>query len=53
MKIKSIWYLEAPFHLKDYFNALNLRCVVRLYGDHGLDMMLKTVTNRLIIAVST
>ncbi|KAJ0098640.1 hypothetical protein Patl1_22043 [Pistacia atlantica] len=31
--------LEAPFHIKDYFNALNLRCVERLYGDHGLDMM--------------
>ncbi|KAI9153728.1 hypothetical protein LWI28_015603 [Acer negundo] len=29
---------EAPFHLKDYFTALNLRCIERLYGDHGLDV---------------
>ncbi|XP_044469027.1 paired amphipathic helix protein Sin3-like 2 [Mangifera indica] len=31
--------LEAPFHIKDYFNAINLRCIERLYGDHGLDVM--------------
>ncbi|KAJ0098865.1 hypothetical protein Patl1_22039 [Pistacia atlantica] len=31
--------LEFPFHIKDYFTALNLRCIERLYGDHGLDMM--------------
>ncbi|XP_031274590.1 LOW QUALITY PROTEIN: paired amphipathic helix protein Sin3-like 2 [Pistacia vera] len=31
--------LEAPFHIKDHFNALNLRCIERLYGDHGLDVM--------------
>ncbi|KAL5806692.1 hypothetical protein ACOSQ4_029425 [Xanthoceras sorbifolium] len=30
---------DAPFHLKDYFTALNLRCIERLYGDHGLDVM--------------
>ncbi|XP_044505763.1 paired amphipathic helix protein Sin3-like 2 isoform X2 [Mangifera indica] len=31
--------LEAPFHIKEYFNALNLRCIERLYCDHGLDVM--------------
>ncbi|KAH9739826.1 Paired amphipathic helix protein Sin3-like 2 [Citrus sinensis] len=31
--------LETPFHLKDHFSALNLRCIERLYGDHGLDVM--------------
>ncbi|CAI9092801.1 OLC1v1028134C1 [Oldenlandia corymbosa var. corymbosa] len=25
--------------LEDNFNALNLRCIERLYGDHGLDVM--------------
>ncbi|KAF5479524.1 hypothetical protein F2P56_000335 [Juglans regia] len=31
--------LETPFHIEDHFTALNLRCIERLYGDHGLDVM--------------
>ncbi|KAM7506675.1 hypothetical protein LguiA_017128 [Lonicera macranthoides] len=30
---------ESPIHIEDYFTALNLRCIERLYGDHGLDVM--------------
>nr|XP_011463409.1 PREDICTED: paired amphipathic helix protein Sin3-like 4 isoform X2 [Fragaria vesca subsp. vesca] len=30
---------ESPIQIKEYFTALNLRCVERLYGDHGLDVM--------------
>lgn len=26
-------------HIEDHFTALNLRCIERLYGDHGLDVM--------------
>ncbi|KAJ4826449.1 hypothetical protein Tsubulata_013641 [Turnera subulata] len=31
--------IESPFHIEDHFTALNLRCIERLYGDHGLDVM--------------
>ncbi|GAV73182.1 PAH domain-containing protein/Sin3_corepress domain-containing protein [Cephalotus follicularis] len=31
--------VETPFNLEDHFTALNLRCIERLYGDHGLDVM--------------
>ncbi|KAL7221258.1 hypothetical protein ACSBR1_023248 [Camellia fascicularis] len=31
--------LESPAHIEDQFTALNLRCIERLYGDHGLDVM--------------
>ncbi|XP_071731094.1 paired amphipathic helix protein Sin3-like 2 isoform X2 [Rutidosis leptorrhynchoides] len=31
--------LETPFRIEEHFTALNLRCMERLYGDHGLDAM--------------
>ncbi|BFG26777.1 hypothetical protein CerSpe_130510 [Prunus speciosa] len=31
--------MESPIHIEDHFTALNLRCIERLYGDHGLDVM--------------
>ncbi|PKU86623.1 paired amphipathic helix protein Sin3-like 4 isoform X1 [Dendrobium catenatum] len=30
---------ESPFRIEDHFSSLNLRCIERLYGDHGLDVM--------------
>ncbi|KAF5206479.1 Paired amphipathic helix protein sin3-like [Thalictrum thalictroides] len=30
---------EGPIRIEDHFTALNLRCIERLYGDHGLDVM--------------
>ncbi|KAK9277386.1 hypothetical protein L1049_006929 [Liquidambar formosana] len=30
---------DSPIRIEDHFTALNLRCVERLYGDHGLDVM--------------
>ncbi|KAI3875144.1 hypothetical protein MKW92_034901 [Papaver armeniacum] len=30
---------ESPIRIEDHFTALNLRCIERLYGDHGLDVM--------------
>ncbi|XP_077222252.1 paired amphipathic helix protein Sin3-like 4 [Tasmannia lanceolata] len=30
---------ENPIHVEDHFTALNIRCIERLYGDHGLDVM--------------
>ncbi|KAM7269592.1 hypothetical protein ACFE04_025089 [Oxalis oulophora] len=30
---------DAPLRVEDHFTALNLRCIERLYGDHGLDVM--------------
>ncbi|KAI3768665.1 hypothetical protein L2E82_19495 [Cichorium intybus] len=30
---------ETPIRIEDYFTVLNLRCMERLYGDHGLDAM--------------
>ncbi|XP_058180430.1 paired amphipathic helix protein Sin3-like 2 isoform X1 [Rhododendron vialii] len=30
---------EVPIRVEDHFTALNLRCIERLYGDHGLDVM--------------
>ncbi|KAL9275062.1 Paired amphipathic helix protein Sin3-like 2-like protein [Drosera capensis] len=30
---------SGPVHIEDHFTALNLRCIERLYGDHGLDVM--------------
>ncbi|PWA46416.1 histone deacetylase interacting domain, Sin3 [Artemisia annua] len=29
---------EIPIRIEDHFNALHLRCMERLYGDHGLDV---------------
>ncbi|KAJ0229578.1 Paired amphipathic helix protein Sin3-like 2 [Hirschfeldia incana] len=29
---------ESNFQVEDHFTALNLRCIERLYGDHGLDV---------------
>ncbi|XP_010551461.1 PREDICTED: paired amphipathic helix protein Sin3-like 3 [Tarenaya hassleriana] len=30
---------DSPIRIEDYLTALNLRCIERLYGDHGLDVM--------------
>ncbi|XP_009630074.1 paired amphipathic helix protein Sin3-like 2 isoform X1 [Nicotiana tomentosiformis] len=30
---------DGPIHIEDHFTVLNLRCIERLYGDHGLDVM--------------
>ncbi|KAF2302447.1 hypothetical protein GH714_036385 [Hevea brasiliensis] len=30
---------ESPIHIEEHLTALNLRCIERLYGDHGLDVM--------------
>ncbi|KAL0385641.1 UNVERIFIED_CONTAM: Paired amphipathic helix protein Sin3-like 3 [Sesamum radiatum] len=30
---------DSPFCIEDHLTALNLRCIERLYGDHGLDVM--------------
>ncbi|XP_020097203.1 paired amphipathic helix protein Sin3-like 4 [Ananas comosus] len=30
---------ESPIRVEDHFNSLNIRCIERLYGDHGLDVM--------------
>ncbi|KAK9071711.1 hypothetical protein SSX86_008140 [Deinandra increscens subsp. villosa] len=29
---------EGPIRIEDHFTALNLRCIERLYGDHGLEV---------------
>ncbi|GAB4831786.1 hypothetical protein Ancab_005798 [Ancistrocladus abbreviatus] len=31
--------INVDSHIEDHFTALNLRCIERLYGDHGLDVM--------------
>ncbi|KAK4784384.1 hypothetical protein SAY86_018752 [Trapa natans] len=30
---------DSPILIEDHLTALNLRCIERLYGDHGLDVM--------------
>ncbi|XP_050947130.1 paired amphipathic helix protein Sin3-like 4 isoform X3 [Cucumis melo] len=30
---------DCPITIEDHLTALNLRCIERLYGDHGLDVM--------------
>ncbi|KAL9240901.1 hypothetical protein vseg_015069 [Gypsophila vaccaria] len=30
---------ESPIRIDEHFNAINLRCMERLYGDHGLDVV--------------
>ncbi|KAL2344258.1 hypothetical protein Fmac_005543 [Flemingia macrophylla] len=30
---------DSPIHIEEHLTALNLRCIERLYGDHGLDVM--------------
>ncbi|XP_010683342.2 paired amphipathic helix protein Sin3-like 3 isoform X2 [Beta vulgaris subsp. vulgaris] len=30
---------EIPIRIEDHFTPINLRCIERLYGDHGLDVM--------------
>ncbi|KAJ7943566.1 Paired amphipathic helix protein Sin3-like [Quillaja saponaria] len=30
---------DCPIRIEENFTALNLRCIERLYGDHGLDVM--------------
>ncbi|XP_074324905.1 paired amphipathic helix protein Sin3-like 2 isoform X2 [Apium graveolens] len=31
--------LGSQFRMEDHFTALNLRCIERIYGDHGLDTL--------------
>ncbi|XWS40811.1 hypothetical protein CRYUN_Cryun17cG0027500 [Craigia yunnanensis] len=31
--------MDSPVRVEDHFTVLNLRCIERLYGDHGLDVM--------------
>ncbi|XVE75149.1 hypothetical protein DITRI_Ditri12bG0072300 [Diplodiscus trichospermus] len=31
--------VDSPIRIEEHFTALNLRCIERLYGDHGLDVM--------------
>ncbi|KAL8528277.1 hypothetical protein ACS0TY_005906 [Phlomoides rotata] len=31
--------IDSPIRVEDHFTALHLRCIERLYGDHGLDVM--------------
>ncbi|CAN0925731.1 Paired amphipathic helix protein Sin3-like 4 [Linum grandiflorum] len=31
--------VEDPIRVEDHLTAINLRCIERLYGDHGLDVM--------------
>ncbi|CAH8327978.1 unnamed protein product [Eruca vesicaria subsp. sativa] len=35
---KKISLEEGSFVVEDHFTALNLRCIERLYGDHGLEV---------------
>ncbi|PPR88925.1 hypothetical protein GOBAR_AA31762 [Gossypium barbadense] len=35
----NIIKLDSPIRIEEHFTALNLRCIERLYGDHGLDVM--------------
>ncbi|CAI9109588.1 OLC1v1009432C1 [Oldenlandia corymbosa var. corymbosa] len=30
---------DGPIRIDEHFTALNIRCIERLYGDHGLDVM--------------
>ncbi|XLS93399.1 hypothetical protein HN51_069407 [Arachis hypogaea] len=30
---------DSPIRIEEHLTALNLRCIERLYGDHGLDVM--------------
>ncbi|KAL5554456.1 hypothetical protein UlMin_041857 [Ulmus minor] len=36
---KKVDIERTPICIEDHFSILNLRCIERLYGDHGLDMM--------------
>ncbi|GMJ13159.1 SIN3-like 4 [Hibiscus trionum] len=39
-KINSnIIKIDNPIRIEEHLSALNLRCIERLYGDHGLDVM--------------
>ncbi|XP_039068905.1 paired amphipathic helix protein Sin3-like 4 isoform X2 [Hibiscus syriacus] len=31
--------IDSPIRIEEHLSALNLRCIERLYGDHGLDVM--------------
>ncbi|XP_061973574.1 paired amphipathic helix protein Sin3-like 4 [Populus nigra] len=31
--------MDSPIRIDEHLTALNLRCIERLYGDHGLDVM--------------
>ncbi|KAK7317569.1 hypothetical protein RJT34_01918 [Clitoria ternatea] len=30
---------DSPIHIEEHLTAIHLRCIERLYGDHGLDVM--------------
>ncbi|KAE9597058.1 putative transcription regulator Others family [Lupinus albus] len=36
---KNIIKGDSPIRIEEHLTALNLRCIERLYGDHGLDVM--------------
>ncbi|XP_058115477.1 paired amphipathic helix protein Sin3-like 4 isoform X2 [Magnolia sinica] len=38
-KIDNTIKPDSQIHIKDHFTALNLRCIQRLYGDHGLKFL--------------
>ncbi|XP_074368070.1 paired amphipathic helix protein Sin3-like 4 isoform X1 [Apium graveolens] len=38
-KINDNTIKTSSIHIEDHFTALNLRCIERVYGDHGLDVM--------------
>ncbi|KAL1807218.1 hypothetical protein ACET3Z_030286 [Daucus carota] len=38
-KINDNTINESSIHIEDHLTALNLRCIERVYGDHGLDVM--------------
>lgn len=38
-KINDSTIKTSSIHIEDHLTALNLRCIERVYGDHGLDVM--------------
>lgn len=38
-KINNNTIKTSSIHIEDHITALNLRCIERVYGDHGLDVM--------------
>ncbi|KAK4772300.1 hypothetical protein SAY86_014075 [Trapa natans] len=35
----NVFRTDSPIHIEEHLTALNLRCIERIYGDHGLDVM--------------
>ncbi|XP_062023478.1 paired amphipathic helix protein Sin3-like 2 isoform X2 [Rosa rugosa] len=47
--------METQIHIEDHFTAQNLRCIERLYGDHGLnvvDILRKSPTTALPVILT-